>query len=214
MNYGQYSGYESMGNTGNFGGFGNVTGGQNFGNPGPNFGNFGQAQQGQGADSALNLQTLKEILLSMQHENERLRKDNFKLAEKIRKIESGNFDEYFIYATQAITLSSGATATTTISITREADFYLTKIVRVATSSFAFLIRDSSNDRQWSNIAVHSDIGAGTAQLPLILPKPRYIARASTVTLELTDLSLASNEVRLGLIGYKVYHIEDLKTTIS
>jgi len=171
-------------------------------------GGFGQADAG----SALNLQTLQEILLSMQEENKRLRKDNFKLAEKIRKLESGNFDEYFIYATQPIMLAAGGTATTTISITREADYYLTKLVRVATAPFAFLIRDSSNDRQWSNIPIHSDIGAGTAQLPLILPKPRFIARASTITLELTDLSLAANEVRLGLIGYKVYHIEDLKTT--
>jgi len=197
-----------------------MTTGQNWGQPQPqNYGysgyggGFGQAEGGSAAaGGSLNLQTLQEILLSMQEENKRLRKDNFKLAEKIRKIESGNFDEYFIYATSPITLASGGTATTTISITREADFYLTKLVRVATAPFAFLIRDSSNDRQWSNIAVHSDIGAGTAQLPLILPKPRFIARASTITIELTDLSLASNEVRLGLIGYKVYHVEDLKTT--
>jgi hypothetical protein len=173
---------------------------------------FGQ-EAGAGAGS-LDLQTLQEILLSMQEENKRLRKDNFKLAEKIRKIESGNFDEYFIYATQPITLAAGGTATTTISVTREADFYLTKVVRVATAPFAFLVRDSSNDRQWSNIAVHSDIGAGTAQLPLILPKPRYVARASTITIELTDISLATNEIRLGFIGYKVYHIEDLKTTMG
>lgn len=179
---------------------------------GGQLGNFGQASGG--GDTQMSIQTLQEILLSMQEENKRLRKDNFKLAEKIRKIESGNFDEYFIYATQPIMLASGGTATTTISVTREADFYLTKIVRVATAPFAFLIRDSSNDRQWSNIAVHSDIGSGTAQLPLILPKPRFIARASTITIELTDLSLAANEVRLGLIGYKVYHVEDLKTTVG
>lgn len=178
---------------------------------GGQLGSFGQAS---GGDTQMSIQTLQEILLSMQEENKRLRKDNFKLAEKIRKIESGNFDEYFIYATQPIMLASGGTATTTISVTREADFYLTKIVRVATAPFAFLIRDSSNDRQWSNIAIHSDIGSGTAQLPLILPKPRFIARASTITIELTDLSLAANEVRLGLIGYKVYHVEDLKTTVG
>ena len=171
---------------------------------------FGQAEGGGVAN--INLQTMQEILLSMQEENKRLRKDNFKLAEKIRKIESGNFDEYFIYATNPISLTSGGTATTTISVTREADFYLTKIVRVATGPFAFLVRDSSNDRQWSNIATHSDLAAGTAQLPLILPKPRFIARASTITIELTDLSLAANEVRLGFIGYKVYHVEDLKNT--
>src|SRR5271156_667601 len=102
------------------------------------------------ASGNVTLQTMQEILLSMQEENKRLRKDNFKLAEKIRKIESGNFDEYFIYATQPILLAAGGTAITTISITREADFYLTKLVRVTTAPFAFLMRDSSNDRQWSN----------------------------------------------------------------
>jgi len=189
----------------------------NFGNNYPmgpnNMGNWqgmGQAPSGGGAN--LDLSTLQELLLSMQEESKRLRKDNFKLAEKIRKVESGNFDEYFIYTTSPISLTSGGTATTTLSITREADFYLTKVVRVASGAFTFLVRDSSNDRQWSNVAVHSDIGAGTAQLPLILPKPRFIARASTITVELTDISLASNEVRLGLIGYKVYHVEDLKST--
>ena len=178
------------------------------------FGAFGQdpPSGGGGGGLDLSIQTLQEILLSLQEENKRLRKDNFKLAEKIRKVESGNFDEYFIYATNPISLAPGGTATTTISITREADFYLTKIVRVATGVFSFLLRDSSNDRQWSNVSVHSDIGAGTAQLPLILPKPRFIARASTITLDLTDLSLAANTIRLGLIGYKVYHVEDLKVT--
>lgn len=185
----------------NFGQYPNQSGGFS--------GGFGQQDP---ATGNLSLQTLQEILLAMQEENKRLRKDNFKLAEKIRKIESGNFDEFFIYATQPTTLASGGTATITISVTREADFYLTKIVRVATAPFAFLVRDSSNDRQWSSIAVHSDIGAGTAQLPFILPKPRFVARASTITVELTDLSLATNEIRLGFIGYKVYHVEDLKNT--
>lgn len=158
------------------------------------------------------LATLKEILVSLQEENKRLRKDNFKMAEKLRKWESGNFDEYFIYQTNAITLTANGTATATITVTREADFYLTKVVRVQTGSFTFMIRDSSNDRQWSSTQLHSDIGAGTAQLPLLLPKPRFVARASTITIDLTDISGSSNTVRIGLIGYKVYHVEDLKNT--
>lgn len=170
--------------------------------------NFGQMDDG----VTVNLDSLQEILLSLQKDNKRLRDDNTKLAEKVRRIESGNFDEYFIYQTSPVTLSSQGTATTTVNITREADFYLTKIVRVSTGIFSFLMRDSSNDRQWSNISVHSDIGAGTAQLPLILPKPRMVARASTVTIDLADLSQASNTIRLGLIGFKVYHVEDLKIT--
>lgn len=185
-----------------------------FGHP---YGGYGQQPgfgQQDAAPSGITMKALEEIVLSIQEENKRLRKDNFKLAEKIRKIESGNFDEYYIYSSAATTLSSGGTATITISITREADFYLTKIIRTATGVFTFLLRDSSNDRQWSNVALHSDIGAGTAQLPHILPKPRFVARASTITADLTDISLSSNEVRLALVGYKVYHVEDLKNTIG
>lgn len=170
--------------------------------------NFGQMDDGVN----INLDSLQEILLTLQKDNRKLRDDNVRLSEKVRRIESGNFDEYFIYTTSPVTLASGGTATTALNITREADFYLTKIVRVSTGIFSFLMRDSSNDRQWSNVPVHSDIGAGTAQLPLILPKPRFVARASTVTIDLADLSSASNIVRLGLIGYKVYHVEDLKVT--
>lgn len=142
-------------------------------------------------------------------ENGKLLKDNTKLATRVRKIESGNFDEYFTYTTPPITLTPGGSAVVNIAITREADFYVTKIVRAATGPFAFLVRDSSNDRQWSNIPLHSDLGAGTAQLPLILPKPRFVARASNITIELTDLTCMANEVRLALIGYKIYHIENL-----
>jgi len=162
----------------------------------------------------INSNSIQEIIESVQEENKRLRKDNYKLAEKVRRVESGNFDEFYTYATNPITLTAGGTATATISITREADFFLTKIVRVSSGIFTFLVKDSSNDRQWSNIALHSDIGAGTAQLPLILPKPRMVARASTLTIDLADLSLASNTVRLGFIGYKVYHVEDLKNTVG
>jgi len=142
-------------------------------------------------------------------ENARLFKNNTKLATRVRKIESGNFDEYFTYSTPPITLAAGGEAISNISITREADFYVTKIVRIGTAPFSFLVRDSSNDRQWSNIPLHSDIGAGTAQSPLILPKPRFVGRASTITVETKDLSLATNEVRVAFIGYKVYHVENL-----
>ena len=52
---------------------------------------FGEGPGGGG----VNVGAMQEILLTMQDENKRLRKDNFKLAEKIRKVESGNFDEFF-----------------------------------------------------------------------------------------------------------------------
>jgi len=142
-------------------------------------------------------------------ENKKLLKDNTKLATKVRKIEAGHFDEYFTYTTPPVQLPPLGAATTTIAITREADFYITKIVRESDGPFDYLVHDSSNDRQWSNLPLHSNLGAGTAEHPLILPKPRFVARASTITIEVTDLSMATNGVRLAFIGYKSYPAESL-----
>jgi len=72
-------------------------------------------------------------------ENSKLLKDNTKLATKVRRIESGHFDEFFTYTTSAIHLSPFGTATITIALTREADFYITKIVRIQNGPFAFLV---------------------------------------------------------------------------
>jgi len=151
---------------------------------------------------------LQEALAASQTECKRLRKDNYSLAQKVRKATSGNFDEYFTYSTLEVELPPKGSAVLVIKLTRVADFYATKLVKTGTD-FKFLVKDSSNDRQWSNIPVDAEVGAGSAQLPLILPKPRFIARASTVTVEFWNKSDKSNLVSLALIGYKIYHVEDL-----
>jgi len=154
-------------------------------------------------------QMIETALLAAQEECKRLRKDNTKLANKVRKIESGCWDEFYTYSTLKVELPPGGSATQVITLTREADFYLTKLVRTG-KDFSFQIADSSNDRRWSNILIDAEAGAGTASLPLILPKPRFVARASKITIEfVNNLKTKTNVVSLALIGYKVYHVENL-----
>jgi hypothetical protein len=62
------------------------------------------------------------------------------------------------------------------------------------------------------VPLDAELGAGTASLPMILPKPRFVARASTITVYLKNTSEVMKDVALAFAGYKVYHIENLYTT--
>lgn len=156
------------------------------------------------------IEVLRDALRSAQLEVKSLRKDNYSLNEEIKRKDktkdSKYFDEFFVYQTPVVTLPPEGKCTTTITTASAAFFYATKLVRLGTN-FSFLIRDSTNDRQWSNIAIHADVGAGTAQLPLILPKPRYVAENSTITIDLFNHINADNPVAISFIGYKVYTVE-------
>jgi hypothetical protein len=162
------------------------------------------AQEG----DVLGKETVREIVTLLEEENKRLRKDNWKMNDKIRRIESGCFDEFYTFSTLEVELPPKGSATTTITLGREADFYVTKMVRTG-RSFKFLVRDTGNDRKWSNIHLDCKVGAGTAMLPLILPKPRFVARTATIEVELLNKLNIPNPVSLAFIGYKVYHVENL-----
>lgn len=155
------------------------------------------------------------IILCAEEENKRLRRelkelqDNYDGLNNSTKFNAGDFDEAFTYAAEPVMLAPFGTNTVSIPITREADFYVTKIVRESNGPFAFLIRDTANDRMWSNRPLHCNLGAGTANKPYILPKPRCVPRKALITIELTDMSGAANEVRIALPGYKVYCVENL-----
>ena len=159
----------------------------------------------------MNTDVLNEIVNGLQAENKRLSKENHKLKDRIRKVESGCFDEFYTYATPVIRLRPDEEREIAINITREADFYATKLIRKG-DGFQFQIRDSSNDRQWSNIPLDAELGAGPAHLPMILPKPRFIARASTITVYLKNTSETMRDVAIAFAGFKVYHVEDLYTS--
>ena len=55
-----------------------------------------------------------------------------------------------------------------------------------------------------NIPVHSSTIIGTGEQQFKLPKPLLIPANATLSLDITDLSGAQNEVYLSLSGYKVY----------
>lgn len=157
------------------------------------------------------LNAINEIVSDLQAECKQLRKEKHKLSEQLRKLESGCFDEPYIYSTKTILLGPGKEETLTFKVTREADFYATKLLRKG-NGFEFQISDSSNDRCWSNVPIDAEMGAGSASRPMILPKPRFIPRASTVTVRVKSTSNRLGRVAIGLAGYKVFVIENLYTT--
>ena len=112
--------------------------------------------------------------------------------------------ESFIYATKQIKLSPGGTATASVSTHMGADFYCTEIISQKIGPFKYFIRDSSSDRTWSNVPLHSSLGDKTSG-SLNLPEPRLILRGATVTIEFVDQSLAANNVQLAFVGYKADH---------
>jgi len=154
------------------------------------------------AEQQTTISTLQEILLSILEENKRLRKDNYSISTKLRKLETSNFDEFFIYTTGRLRLKGHETITVRIPFTRESDFYATEL-RSTSKDVTLEIRDSSTDRSWSSQPFSMDY-------QLVLPKPRFILRTSTVTLEITNKLKAVTEVEISLIGYKMYIIEDLR----
>lgn len=110
----------------------------------------------------------------------------------------------FIYGSPPIFIPSGGSATVTIAVTREAAFYCEKI-QVEGENCALIVRDSTEDRQWFNIAIHKELL--NAWKP---SEPRYVYPGAVVTIEVANLSVNSNEVRIGLFGFKDYADKALK----
>jgi hypothetical protein len=124
-----------------------------------------------------------------------------------------SYDEFFIFTTSRVTLGpNNPSATIKIPLTREADFEVTKIIKTG-EGFTLQVRDSGNDRNWFSAAIDAEVvGDG-----LEISKPRFVARASTLTVELQDTSPLTcglgtgwdHDVSISFAGYKQYVIENL-----
>lgn len=74
---------------------------------------------------------------------------------------------------------------------------------VSTGSFTAQILDSRNKRPFSQQQVHSANFFGTAQNPMPLLTPFTFEKRGSIMANLTDLSGASNTVRLAFIGVEL-----------
>jgi len=84
------------------------------------------------------------------------------------------------------------------------------LVAQATGPFTFRIKDEGRNYYWSNREVHVDTVIGVAQRPFILPETYFLnASAGTrqLTIEMTDISGAPNNVRIALVGRRFTYKE-------
>jgi len=70
--------------------------------------------------------------------------------------------------------------------------------------FTFQIQDGASSRDFSNWAVHADLGMGNGWAPFYFAKPRIFSRNSSVKITTTNLTAAAIRAYVAFWGYKVY----------
>lgn len=123
--------------------------------------------------------------------------------------------DFFAYETDFLGMGPSATQTLPEQIQGDSDFLFVALNRVVTAvdnvtvktfaPFTLQIADAGSGRNLGDQAIHLENIAGTAQLPGILPFPKIIRQASTLSLTLTNLdTVNSYNVRLTLLGFKIF----------
>lgn len=101
-------------------------------------------------------------------------------------------------------LAAGGRGLASIKVSADASFICTYLTNGSTGEYLVFMRTDSSDRILMNDPVHSATAVGTAERPMILPKPLLLAPNTTITFELQDLSGAQNEIYFTMVGFKVY----------
>lgn len=116
------------------------------------------------------------------------------------------FPETTVSGFTANRIQLAANGTTTISIVTDQDsaFRILKIVGVRTGAALITIKDGVRDRQWMDVPVHIDNLVGNSQFPNNLPSPRYVEPLGVISFTIQDLSGATNDIEINLIGEKLY----------
>ena len=126
--------------------------------------------------------------------------------------------DFFAYQESFTIVNSGQTATGNINIQADSDFQLQKLTYFASISNAtqtdssrvvplvtLEITDSGSGRNLFEEAVPIPSIFGTGQEPFILPTPKIFPARSTITLNLTNFSAATDyKMFLTFIGYKIF----------
>jgi hypothetical protein len=90
-----------------------------------------------------------------------------------------------------------------VKIDADADFLVRKLVAVSTAEFLAKIVDSGSANAWSDQPQRNANLFGTAQYPLVLPKPKLVKAGNFLTFELTEMSGSSNTVQIFVEGAKI-----------
>ena len=126
--------------------------------------------------------------------------------------------DFYTYVEDFTALTSGSTDSGNVQIQADSDFALQKltyhadIARAAQTDSTRVIPlvtlqiiDTGSGRNLFESAVLIPSIMGTGELPFILPTPRIFAARSTVTLNVANISAATDyNVSLYLVGYKIF----------
>jgi hypothetical protein len=114
------------------------------------------------------------------------------------------FYQFSLTTALGTALAANGTGRAVIRVSADASFVTNYIMGSSTGEYLILFRTDSSDRQLMNDPAHSATVVGTAERPLILPKPLLMGPSTSVSFELTNLTADVNEIYLTLGGFKVY----------
>lgn len=116
---------------------------------------------------------------------------------------------YFYQASNTTAKSNAVGANTTgqnsIKISADSAFVACSVRGASTGDFTAQLRQDASDRILMNEQIHSSALMGTAEFPGPFHKPMLLPANTTLSIDYTDLSGATNQIWLSLAGFKVYN---------
>jgi hypothetical protein len=117
---------------------------------------------------------------------------------------NGKRTGWFQLVTDKVLTASEGPTQVLVKVDADADFLVRKLVATSTGAFTAKLADAGTNDYWSDQAQDNANLFGTAQYPLILPKPKLVKAMGSLLVEMTDLSVASNTIQIVAEGIKVY----------
>ncbi len=102
-------------------------------------------------------------------------------------------------------VAANATGQNSIKISADSAFVACSVRGASTGDFTVQLRQDASDRIIMNEQVHSSAIMGTAERPGPLHKSMLLPANTTISLDYTDLSGATNQIWFDLCGFKVYN---------
>lgn len=102
------------------------------------------------------------------------------------------------------TLSANQTVTFNVPINIDSDFLVKTITGSRTGPALVTIKETGTDKQWSDSPVHFDNLVGFGLFPNALHVPRLAYRGSALSVQVQDISGASNTIIMHFSGKKLY----------
>lgn len=134
-------------------------------------------------------------------------------------------DAWFTYAENFLPLAASTVVTRTIQIQTDAHFLCVMTIATRqTAAGAAITRpdggstvklsDASAQRALSNVALPIAGLFGTAERPFVWPLTHLFRAGGGITIELTDLTAANQDVRLEFSGFKVPNTPDVRRLLG